>query len=275
MRYQYQYHNRPGCGGCLLVIALILLALGGAPLLIDVIGMLLAGGLLLFLAMIAGFWAFSFYIKRRVSQYEQGQTEARNNFVSLLVHILVKVAQFDGKITREELQTIKNFFRTHLHYNQNQMFWVNELIRDATHNPDSLETLLAQFKSSFAYEPRLILVELVFQVFFANERVTDQELELARKIAEFLGIFQYDFQTIQSRYVYRQQTTVNVEQHYYEVLGLQDGVDFVEIKQAYRKLSMKYHPDKVAHLGEEFKGVAEEKMKEINAAYQYFKKKFS
>jgi DnaJ like chaperone protein len=275
MRYQYQYHNQPGCGGCLLVIAIILLALGGAPLLIDVIGMLLAGGLLLFLAMIAGFWAFSFYIKRRVSQYEQGQTEARNNFVSLLVHILVKVAQFDGKITREELQTIKNFFRTHLHYNQNQMFWVNELIRDATHNPDSLETLLAQFKSSFAYEPRLILVELVFQVFFANERVTDQELDLARKIAEFLGIFQYDFQTIRSRYVYRQQTTVNVEQHYYEVLGLQDGVDFVEIKQAYRKLSMKYHPDKVAHLGEEFKGVAEEKMKEINAAYQYFKKKFS
>jgi DnaJ like chaperone protein len=275
MRYQYQYHNQPGCGGCLLVVALILLVLGGAPLLIDVIGMLLAGGLLLFLAMIAGFWAFSFYIKRRVSQYEHGQTEARNNFVSLLVHILVKVAQFDGKITREELQTIKNFFRTHLHYNQNQMFWINELIRDATHNPDSLETLLAQFKSSFAYEPRLILVELVFQVFFANERVTDQELDLARKIAEFLGIFQYDFQTIQSRYMYRRQTTVNVEQHYYEVLGLQDGVDFVEIKQAYRKLSMKYHPDKVAHLGEEFKGVAEEKMKEINAAYQYFKKKFS
>jgi len=275
MRYQYQYHNQPGCGGCLLVVALILLVLGGAPLLIEVIGMLLAGGLLLFLAMIAGFWAFSFYIKRRVSQYEHGQTEARNNFVSLLVHILVKVAQFDGKITREELQTIKNFFRTHLHYNQNQMFWINELIRDATHNPDSLETLLAQFKSSFAYEPRLILVELVFQVFFANERVTDQELDLARKIAEFLGIFQYDFQTIQSRYMYRRQTTVNVEQHYYEVLGLQDGVDFVEIKQAYRKLSMKYHPDKVAHLGEEFKGVAEEKMKEINAAYQYFKKKFS
>jgi DnaJ like chaperone protein len=75
--------------------------------------------------------------------------------------------------------------------------------------------------------------------------------------------------------MYRRQTTVNVEQHHYEVLGLQDGVDFVEIKQAYRKLSMKYHPDKVAHLGEEFKGVAEEKMKEINAAYQYFKKKFS
>ena len=46
------------------------------------------------------------------------------------------------------------------------------------------------------------------------------------------------------------------------------------IKKAYRQLSMKYHPDKVRHLGEEFRGVAEEKMKEINAAYDFFKKKF-
>jgi DnaJ like chaperone protein len=275
MKYQYHYHNQPGCGGCLLVVALILLAFGGAPLLIDVIGILLAAGVFLFLAMFVAFWAFSYYIRRKVSEYEQTQTESRKNFVSLLVHILVKVAQFDGNVTRAEQQTIKNFFRTHLHYNQNQMFWVNELIKDATHNPDSLETLLAQFRSSFAYEPRLILVELVYQVFFSNERVTDQEVELARNIAEYLELSPYDLQTIQSRYIHMRQTAVNLEQQYYEILGLQPVANFEEIKKAYRKLSMRYHPDKVVHLGEEFKGVAEEKMKEINAAYQYLKNKFN
>jgi len=122
MKYQYHYHNQPGCGGCLLVVALILLAFGGAPLLIDVIGIMLAAGVFLFLALFVAFWAFSYYIRRKVSEYEQIQTEARKNFVSLLVHILVKVAQFDGNITRAELQTIKNFFRANLHYNQNQMF---------------------------------------------------------------------------------------------------------------------------------------------------------
>jgi len=35
---------------------------------------------------------------------------------------------------------------------------------------------------------------------------------------------------------------------------------------------MKYHPDKVTHLGQEFRSVAEEKMKEINAAYDFLKK---
>lgn len=274
MKYQYHYHNQPGCGGCLLVVALILLAFGGAPLLIDVIGIMLAAGVFLFLALFVAFWAFSYYIRRKVSEYEQIQTEARKNFVSLLVHILVKVAQFDGNITRAELQTIKNFFRANLHYNQNQMFWVNELIKDATHNPDSLETLLAQFRSSFAYEPRLILVELVYQVFFSNVRVTDQELELARNIAEYLELSPYDLQTIQSRYIHMRRTAVNLEQQYYETLGLQPDATFEEIKKAYRKLSMTYHPDKVGHLGEEFRGVAEEKMKDINAAYQYLKKKF-
>ena len=62
---------------------------------------------------------------------------------------------------------------------------------------------------------------------------------------------------------------------YYEVLGIERTADGEEIKKAYRRLAMQYHPDKVGHLGDEFKGVAEEKMKEINVAYGYFEKKFS
>ena len=58
------------------------------------------------------------------------------------------------------------------------------------------------------------------------------------------------------------------------MLGVTSETEFPAIKKAYRKLSMQYHPDKVAHLGDEFKGVAEEKMKEINAAYDYFRKKY-
>jgi len=63
-----------------------------------------------------------------------------------------------------------------------------------------------------------------------------------------------------------------VDRHY-ATLGLNKGASMEEIKKAYRKLSMKYHPDKVRHLGEEFQKIAEEKMKEINGAYEYFKKK--
>jgi DnaJ-domain-containing protein 1 len=45
-----------------------------------------------------------------------------------------------------------------------------------------------------------------------------------------------------------------------------------EISAAYRKLVQQYHPDKVAHLGQEFQMLAEQKMREINAAYDQLKR---
>ena len=42
-----------------------------------------------------------------------------------------------------------------------------------------------------------------------------------------------------------------------KVLGLAPSASATEIKQAYRELMQQYHPDKVAHLGPEFRPIAE------------------
>ena len=52
------------------------------------------------------------------------------------------------------------------------------------------------------------------------------------------------------------------QRDYYEVLGVQRGADDQEIKKAYRKLAMKYHPDRNSGDSE-----AEEKFKEVQKAY--------
>ncbi len=58
----------------------------------------------------------------------------------------------------------------------------------------------------------------------------------------------------------------------YTVLGVQKGASGEDIKKAYRQLANKYHPDKVDHLGDEFKRLAEKRFKEIQEAYQALKK---
>ena len=52
---------------------------------------------------------------------------------------------------------------------------------------------------------------------------------------------------------------------YYEVLGVAKSASDDDIKRAFRKLAVKYHPDKA--------GGSEEKFKEINEAYEVLKDK--
>lgn len=59
----------------------------------------------------------------------------------------------------------------------------------------------------------------------------------------------------------------------YDVLGLPRTATMEEIKHAYRELAKKYHPDKVSHLGEEFKRLADKRFKEIDAAYKSLQRK--
>ncbi|MBU1137912.1 MAG: DnaJ domain-containing protein [Proteobacteria bacterium] len=215
-------------------------------------------------------------MQKKISTYESSQTESHNRFVWLLVQILVGIAKIDGHVTKEEISIIQRFFQYNLRYNQAQMFWVKDLIKTAVSSSLPMNESLREFRDTFAYEPRLILLELVYQVLYTKEQVPDTELQVARNIADYLQITDYDKRTIEAKYKYgRQQQPAGFSSssdHYYAVLGLEPGADKEAIKKAYRKLSMKYHPDKVGHLGEEFHGVAEEKMKEINAAYDYLKK---
>ena len=59
------------------------------------------------------------------------------------------------------------------------------------------------------------------------------------------------------------------------VLGLGAGASPAEVAAAYRRLARTYHPDKVAHLDPEVRRFAEERMKEINAAYSELKRRGS
>ncbi len=54
----------------------------------------------------------------------------------------------------------------------------------------------------------------------------------------------------------------------YTVLGIDRDASEADIKKAYRRLVSQYHPDKVSHLGPEFRELAEQRFKQIQQAYE-------
>ena len=86
-----------------------------------------------------------------------------------------------------------------------------------------------------------------------------------QRIAGFLGIGSADFQSIKAMFV--RQTGGD-----FKILEITQDASDDEVKKAYRKMAMKYHPDKVNHLGEEVKVQAEEKFRKVQEAYENIKK---
>jgi len=59
---------------------------------------------------------------------------------------------------------------------------------------------------------------------------------------------------------------------YYEILEVERTASEADVKKAYRRMAMKFHPDKVHHLGPEYQKDAQEKFRKINEAYEEIRK---
>jgi hypothetical protein len=63
-------------------------------------------------------------------------------------------------------------------------------------------------------------------------------------------------------------STANPPPRWSDILQIAPSASALEIRDAYKHLISKYHPDKVHSLGQELKDLAEHKSQEITAAYR-------
>jgi DnaJ-class molecular chaperone len=61
---------------------------------------------------------------------------------------------------------------------------------------------------------------------------------------------------------------VSKQKNYYKILGIERSASDTEIKKAYRKLALMYHPDKQAGLSDAEREVSEGKFKDVQEAYE-------
>jgi DnaJ like chaperone protein len=186
-------------------------------------------------------------------------------FVSNLVAILTLVARSDGEVQQEEVRTIRHFFETQLHYDRGDLDLIRELMQETVRvNPD-LGQVCAEFQRVSRFEDRLMLLRMVYMVAMADRRLDPREADTISDLARHLGISERDHRAIRGEFV-------KDETRAYRILGVAPDAGNDEIRGAYREMASKYHPDKVAHLGEEFRELATDKFQEINASYQEIRK---
>ncbi len=207
-------------------------------------------------------------LNQKLGAYTYSQSHERSEFVDLLVRLLCLVAQADGKVDPRELVTIENLFRIHFRYSPLQMSWIKDLIQHALRSPSDLDTVCLEINQKFDYQSKLLLLQAVYQVVLADQVVDKSEDAIILKIVSCLTISESDARSVRAHFIKEDST-----EKYFMILGLTPTASLEEVKKAYRELCKKYHPDRLQHLGSEFKTVSEDKIKEINNAYAILKKK--
>jgi DnaJ like chaperone protein len=115
-------------------------------------------------------------------------------------------------------------------------------------------------------EVRVQLIHYLFSIAKADGDVAPAEMNIIQKIATMLGVSAVEFESVKNMF-YR-----NVDSDY-KILGVESSVTDEEIKKAYRKMAISFHPDKVATMGEEYQKGAKEKFQQIQDAYEAIKKR--
>ena len=114
---------------------------------------------------------------------------------------------------------------------------------------------------------RLQLLHYLVGIAKADNDLSKSEINLLGTMSRYLGISQKDFQSIHAMFGGAPPSQAN-----YDILEISKEATNDEVKKAYRKMAIKYHPDKVASLGEEFQKAAKEKFQQVQSAYEAIKK---
>jgi len=196
--------------------------------------------------------------------YQQQSSRTHEDFATMLIALSAAIMRADGKMLKAELDFIKSFFSRQFgpEFSGSHLQTLKQFL-DAKEIP--LNQICADINTRTQVEVRIQLLHYLFGIANADGFVAEAEVRLLRRIADLLQIPATDFESIKSMF-YRD---VNSDYH---ILGIENTASEEEIKKAYRQMAIRYHPDKVAQMGEEYQKGAKEKFQKVQDAYENIKK---
>ena len=198
---------------------------------------------------------------------EEARTSRRATQGDIRVSIIVLIAcviKADSKVLKSEINFIKPFLvNTFGEQGAKQALL---LLKDLLQKDIDHMAVAQQIRQHINYSTRLELIRLLLEIAKSDGEIAQQELYVIEQIAINMSVQNADYQSILA--LYQRHKDSNWA---YTALEISPSATDDEVKKAYRRMAMKYHPDKVANAGEEIRKQATEKFRGINEAYEHIK----
>jgi DnaJ like chaperone protein len=195
-------------------------------------------------------------------KYEKIKTTPGDYAMSLLV-LIAAMLKADGKIMRSELDYVKKFLIQNFGAQGAKDALV--MLKDLLKQDIPVQDVCEQISGHVNYSSRLQLLHFLFDLAYTDGHINVKEEQLLEIIASGLKITTADKESLRSMFK-------NTIGDFYKILEIDSTASDEDVKKAYRKMAMKYHPDKVATMGDDIKRAAHEKFQKLNAAYEKIKK---
>jgi len=196
--------------------------------------------------------------------YSSGSVRtSQGDFGMSLLVLVAAVMKADGKVVKSELDYVKQFFIRQFGPDSAKQALL--MLKDILKQEIPVRDVCIQIKGNMDYSSRLQLLHLLFNVSLADSVIDSSETAIIEKISSYLGVASGDFLSIKNMFIPETDSS-------YKILEIEKSATNDEIKKAYRRMAMKYHPDKVSHLGDDIRKSADEKFARVNEAYEKIKK---
>ncbi len=181
-----------------------------------------------------------------------------------LVVLTAALMKADGRVTRSELDHVRRFFVQQ--FGSTQARHLLLALRDVLKQEIPVQQVCLQIRQFMPHPARLQLMHYLIGLGHADGAIGRPELDLLRRMAHDMGVSEKDLGSLSAMF----RTTDPGAA--YKILEIAPTATNEEVKKAYRRMAMKYHPDKVAQLGEEVQKAASEKFKKVQEAYETIQK---
>ena len=190
-------------------------------------------------------------------------TEQRNSFFVSLLVLSAAVIKADGKTLQSEIDTVKDFIRRN--FGEAAVEDAVRILDQILSQEVNIYSVGGQISANMNYSQRLQLFHYLTQVAIADGEFHKSEKSVLEAIAAAIGLSSSDAASVIAMYFKDTDAA-------YTVLEISPTATDDEVRSAYRRMAMKYHPDRVATLGTDVQKAAEEKFKKVQEAYEEIKK---